>query len=67
MSDVCGVLRSVRLNNSAAVQSADMRFDWDMLKADANRHKHRISFEEACTIFADRSVLTIHDEEHSDD
>ncbi len=44
-----------------------MRFDWDMLKADANRLKHRVSFEEACTIFADRSVLTIHDDEHSVD
>ena len=67
MSDVCGVLLSVRLNKFVPVQSADMRFDWDIPKADANRHKHRISFEEACTIFADRSVLTIHDEEHSDD
>ena len=44
-----------------------MRFNWNTLKASANRHKHRVSFEEACTIFADRSILTIHDEEHSAD
>lgn len=42
-----------------------MQFDWNMLKADANRRKHRVSFEEACTIFADRSILTMHDEGHS--
>jgi uncharacterized protein len=42
-----------------------MRFDWNPLKADANRRKHRVSFKEACTIFADRSILTIHDEAHS--
>lgn len=42
-----------------------MRFVWNMLKADANRRKHRVSFEEACSIFADRSILTIHDQMHS--
>ena len=42
-----------------------MRFDWTVLKANANRQKHRVSFEEACTIFADRSILTIGDEDHS--
>ncbi|MFB3891894.1 MAG: BrnT family toxin [Phycisphaerae bacterium] len=42
-----------------------MRFDWNTRKADANRRKHRVSFDEACTIFADRSILTIHDAGHS--
>jgi uncharacterized DUF497 family protein len=42
-----------------------MRFDWDLPKARENLRKHGISFEEACTIFADRSVLTTHDDEHS--
>jgi uncharacterized DUF497 family protein len=27
--------------------------------------KHRVSFEEACTIFSDASILTVHDERHS--
>ena len=44
-----------------------MRFDWNILKAGANRRKHRVSFDEACTIFADRSILTIHDVVHSAD
>lgn len=42
-----------------------MRFDWESAKAIANVRKHGISFEEACTVFADSSVLTIHDDEHS--
>jgi uncharacterized protein len=41
-----------------------MRFDWDRTKAEQNRKKHRVPFEEACTAFADLSVLTIHDDEH---
>lgn len=42
-----------------------MRFDWDRRKAAQNRQKHRVSFEEACTIFADISILTQHDDAHS--
>jgi uncharacterized protein len=44
-----------------------IRFEWDPDKAAANRQKHRVSFEEACTVFADPSILTIHDESHSED
>ena len=43
-----------------------MRFEWDPRKAAENLRKHRVSFEEACTIFGDPSILTIHDDEHSD-
>ena len=43
-----------------------MRFEWDPRKAAQNLQKHRVPFEEACTIFADRSILTVHDEEHSE-
>ena len=42
-----------------------MRFHWDRIKAAENRRKHRTSFEEACTICSDASVLTVHDESHS--
>jgi uncharacterized DUF497 family protein len=42
-----------------------MRFHWDRKKAADNRRKHRASFEEACTIFSDASILTVHDEKHS--
>jgi len=44
-----------------------MRFEWNAIKAEENKRKHRVSFEEACTIFADPLILTLHDENHSDD
>jgi len=40
-------------------------FDWDPQKAEANRLKHGISFEEAATAFADPEGLDGEDLEHS--
>ena len=42
-----------------------MRFEWDRAKADANRRKHRVSFDEAATIFFDPLSVTILDPDHS--
>jgi uncharacterized DUF497 family protein len=42
-------------------------FEWDPKKAAANARKHRVSFEEATTAFADPLSLTIADPDHSDD
>ena len=42
-----------------------MRFEWDRAKADANRRKHRVSFDEATTIFFDPLSVTILDPDHS--
>ncbi|WP_083448330.1 BrnT family toxin [Nitrospira moscoviensis] len=42
-------------------------FSWDARKAIANFEKHRISFEEAATIFGDANALDGSDEEHSAD
>ena len=42
-----------------------MRFEWDRAKADANRRKHRVSFDEATTIFFDPLSVTIPDPYHS--
>lgn len=42
-----------------------MRFDLDPQKNQVNKSKHNISFEEACTIFNDPDILSIVDEEHS--
>jgi uncharacterized DUF497 family protein len=33
-----------------------MRFEWDAIKATANFRKHRVSFEEASTVFNDMSA-----------
>ena len=40
---------------------------WDRLKAESNLKKHRISFEEAQTVFSDPNARMISDPEHSDD
>ena len=42
-----------------------MDFDWDEGKARANLKKHRISFEEAKTVFGDPFSATIDDPAHS--
>lgn len=41
-------------------------FEWDTRKAKANVRKHTISFERAATIFRDPHLLSISDEEHSE-
>lgn len=42
-----------------------MRFEWGRAKAEANRRKHRVSFDEATTIFFDPLSVTIPDPDHS--
>jgi len=44
-----------------------MRFEWDPDKAEANRRKHGVSFEEASTAFGDPLSLTVGDPDHSED
>jgi len=41
-------------------------FEWDEIKARINFEKHKISFEEASTIFADPFLVTFVDDFHSD-
>jgi len=43
-----------------------IRFIWDENKNIANQKKHKISFEEAKTVFYDDYARLIHDPEHSD-
>ena len=40
-------------------------FEWDARKARANLGKHRVSFEEATSVFADPLGITIRDPAHS--
>lgn len=42
-----------------------MQFQWDAQKANANRRKHGVTFEEAVTVFGDPLALTISDPQHS--
>lgn len=44
-----------------------IRFEWDPNKNKTNKRKHRISFEEAATVFYDTEALVIEDTEHSEE
>jgi hypothetical protein len=43
-----------------------MRFEWDTEKAKKNLKNHRISFDEAVTVFYDPLSATFPDPDHSD-
>ena len=42
-----------------------MEFEWDWRKAERNRRKHSVTFDEAVTIFFDPRELTVFDPDHS--
>jgi hypothetical protein len=42
-----------------------MQFEWDRRKARENLKKHRVSFDEAVTIFYDPLSATVDDADHS--
>ncbi len=43
----------------------ELKFEWDENKNEINKKKHKISFEEAKTVFYDEEALLIDDPEHS--
>ncbi len=43
----------------------DYRFEWDINKAKTNFSKHKISFENATSVFKDENAISLYDEEHS--
>ena len=40
-------------------------FEWDPNKAKSNISKHKISFEDASSVFKDENAISIFDEKHS--
>ncbi|MCP4129879.1 MAG: BrnT family toxin [bacterium] len=42
-------------------------FEWDPNKAQINPKKHKISFDNAATVFKDPKAISIYDDEHSTD
>lgn len=44
-----------------------MQFEWDREKAKKNLKKHKVSFEEAMTVFYDPLSATFDDPDHSHD
>ena len=43
----------------------ELKFTWDKRKESTNIKKHKVSFEEAKTVFSDEFSRLIHDSEHS--
>jgi hypothetical protein len=42
-----------------------MQFEWDPNKAEINQRKHRVTFAEATSVFADPLSTTFYDPDHS--
>ena len=42
-----------------------LEFEWDSRKAASNLRKHRVSFEEASSVFGDPLAVTFEDPDHS--
>jgi hypothetical protein len=49
-----------------SVNLSDLRFEWDERKSAANHKKHRISFTDAMSVFADENALLLADPDHSE-
>ena len=49
----------------AKFYTSTMQFDWDTNKAASNLINHRVSFEEAATVFGDPLSQTFNDPDHS--
>ena len=44
-----------------------MEFEWDEAKAESNKAKHGVPFEEAKTVFNDKLFVDFYDPDHSND
>ena len=42
-------------------------FDWDPHKQSRNIRRHKLTFQQAATVFRDPRHLTLYDEDHSED
>ena len=45
----------------------DIRFEWDENKATANKIKHKVSFDEAQSVFLDENAIRFFDPDHSEE
>lgn len=46
---------------------SSLNFVWDKRKDSTNQKKHKVSFDEAKTVFFDENARLIHDPDHSED
>ncbi len=49
------------------VRMSDVSFQWDDVKSRENKRKHKVSFEEAQTVFLDENAMRFFDPDHSED
>ncbi len=49
------------------MHDAPIEFEWDGKKASANLRKHKVSFDEASTVFKDEFAQQFEDPDHSED
>lgn len=47
-----------------SMAESNLRFEWNQDKNQSNQKKHRVSFEEAQTVFLDERALLIADQHH---
>jgi hypothetical protein len=50
-----------------STDEGELGFEWHPVKAASNLKKHRVSFEEASTVFRDTRRIEVPDQWHSDD
>ena len=55
------------LKHMYSVNMNDIRFEWDDRKSKANKRKHKVSFEEAQSVFLDENAIRFFDPDHSED
>lgn len=48
------------------INMRQIEFEWDDQKAQINKAKHGITFEEACTVFDDEDAILFDDPDHSE-
>ena len=53
-------------NDNYNIIIKELRFEWDENKNNINKRKHKVSFEEAKTVFEDANALVIEDPDHSE-
>ena len=46
---------------------SSIQFEWDSKKAQINLRKHKVSFEDAQSVFSDERALLIDDPDHSEE
>jgi hypothetical protein len=52
-------------SSQSVLYNGRRRFEWDREKARRNLRKHRVSFDEAVTVFFDPLAATVDDPDHS--